>query len=70
MKYVLLEMDRILRPEGHVIMRDAPNFIEDASVLGKAIKWKCKRYPTEKATDSDKEQMLICQKTLWRLAED
>ena len=63
-------MDRILRPTGHVIMRDALNFIEDVSVLGKAIRWKCKQYPTENTANGDKEQILICQKTLWHLSED
>ena len=69
MKYVLLEMDRILRPEGYVIVRDAPNFIDDVSTLGEAMRWKCKKHATEKA-DNSAEQILVCQKTFWRSPDD
>lgn len=69
MKFVLLEMDRILRPEGYVIMRDAPNFVESAHALGQAMRWSCKVHPTEKPTN-EKEQLLICQKSFWRSADD
>jgi hypothetical protein len=69
MKYVLLEMDRILRPEGYVIMRDAPNYLTNAAALGEAMRWECQKHSTEKQED-DKEQLLICQKTFWRSSED
>ena len=65
MKFVLLEMDRILRPEGYVIIRDAPNYVANADALGEAMRWQCKKYSTEKQED-DKQLLLICQKTFWR----
>ncbi|MCO5554911.1 hypothetical protein L7F22_008449 [Adiantum nelumboides] len=69
MKFVLLEMDRILRPEGRIIIRDALNFVERAKALGEAMRWNCKLHLTEDST-TEKEQLLLCQKRLWRSAED
>lgn len=69
MKFVLLEMDRILRPEGYIIMRDAPNFVESVQALGEAMRWNCKVHSAEKPS-TENEQILICQKTFWRSAED
>ena len=58
MKFVLLKMDRILRPEGYVIIPDAPNYVSDARMLGETMQWKCTKYSTEKQED-DKEQLLL-----------
>ncbi|MCO5586645.1 hypothetical protein L7F22_040586 [Adiantum nelumboides] len=69
MKVVLLEMDRILRPEGYVILRDAANFVDNAQALGEAVQWKCQKHEVEKSL-TDTEQMMICQKNFWRSPED
>ncbi|KAH7301055.1 hypothetical protein KP509_23G010200 [Ceratopteris richardii] len=69
MKFVLLEMDRLLRPKGHVILRDSPNFVEMAKRLGQAMRWSCKIHVTEDPVDI-KEQLLICQKNFWTSAEE
>jgi hypothetical protein len=62
-------MDRILRPEGHVIVRDSAKFIDDVSSFGEAIRWKCRKHLTEKS-DHDAERILVCQKTFWRSSDD
>lgn len=69
MKVVLLEMDRILRPEGHVILRDAANFVDNARALGEAMRWKCQKHEIEKPI-TDNEQLLICRKSFWRSSGD
>lgn len=69
MKVVLLEMDRILRPEGYVILRDAANFVDNAQTLGEGMRWKCQKHEVERML-TDSEQLIICQKSLWRSAED
>eukprot|EP00249_Psilotum_nudum_P001993 c14801_g1_i1 orf=368-1885(+) len=68
MKYVLLEMDRILRPAGYVIIRDFPSFIESVHALGEAMRWKCMENQTE-MDDHGKERILICQKDIWKSSQ-
>ncbi|KAL6005852.1 putative methyltransferase PMT21 [Asimina triloba] len=63
MKYVLLEMDRILRPEGYVIMRESNYFLNALSTIGKGMRWHCQKHDTEYSIE--KEKLLICQKELW-----
>lgn len=69
MKDVMLEMDRILRPNGIVIVRDTPQFLDSANVLGKAMKWKCTRHDTENGAD-DSDGILVCKKSFWTISED
>jgi len=63
MKYVLLEMDRILRPSGYVIIRESSYFMDAITTLAKGIRWSCRREETEYAVKSEK--ILVCQKKLW-----
>ncbi|PIN24044.1 Sterol 24-C-methyltransferase [Handroanthus impetiginosus] len=63
MKYVLLEMDRILRPNGYAIIRESSYFINAVSTIAKGMRWGCRKENTE--NDVDKEKILICQKKLW-----
>eukprot|EP00252_Welwitschia_mirabilis_P027680 TRINITY_DN9567_c0_g1_i1.p1 TRINITY_DN9567_c0_g1~~TRINITY_DN9567_c0_g1_i1.p1 ORF type:complete len:367 (+),score=29.14 TRINITY_DN9567_c0_g1_i1:157-1101(+) len=65
MKFVLLEMDRILRPEGYVIISDDLHFVRKVIDLGSAIRWNCE---IKGAINERKEQksIIICQKTFWR----
>ncbi|KAI3904382.1 hypothetical protein MKW98_014562 [Papaver atlanticum] len=63
MKYVLLEMDRIVRPGGYVIIRESSYFLDAISTIAKAMKWSCKQEDTEYAVENEK--VLICQKKLW-----
>ncbi|XP_027913709.1 probable methyltransferase PMT20 [Vigna unguiculata] len=63
MKYVLLEMDRILRPGGHALIRESSYFVDAIATVGKGMRWICRKETTEYGVD--KEKVLICQKKLW-----
>ncbi|XP_058086985.1 probable methyltransferase PMT21 [Magnolia sinica] len=63
MKYVLLEMDRILRPNGYAIIRESSYFMNAISTTAKGLRWNCQKQNTEYETQ--KEKILICQKKLW-----
>ncbi|CAL0331619.1 unnamed protein product [Lupinus luteus] len=62
MKYVLLEMDRILRPGGHAIIRESSYFVDAIATLAKGMRWGCRKENTEYGVE--KEKILICQKKL------
>ncbi|KAL5099849.1 hypothetical protein RYX36_004176 [Vicia faba] len=64
MKYMMLEMDRILRPGGHVIIREASYFADAVATLAKGMRWICHKENTE--YDVEKEKLVICQKKLWQ----
>jgi hypothetical protein len=63
MKFMLLEMDRILRPTGYAIIRDSTYFLDSAATIAKGMRWSCDKRDTE--SKADKEKILICQKKLW-----
>eukprot|EP00850_Spirogloea_muscicola_P022645 SM000305S11803 [mRNA] locus=s305:126683:130090:+ [translate_table: standard] len=58
-----LEMDRILRPEGWVIMRDSWEFIEEARAAAQAVRWEARVIAIE---EEDDQCIMIAQKILWR----
>ncbi|MED6144390.1 hypothetical protein PIB30_015398 [Stylosanthes scabra] len=64
MKYVLLEMDRILRPTGYAIIRESTYFVDAISTIAKGMRWTCRKENTEYSRE--KEKVLICQKKLWQ----
>ncbi|MED6184849.1 hypothetical protein PIB30_051409 [Stylosanthes scabra] len=64
MKYVLLEMDRILRPTGYAIIRESSYFVDAISTIAKGMRWTCRKENTEYIRE--KEKVLICQKKLWQ----
>ncbi|KAJ6703845.1 METHYLTRANSFERASE PMT21-RELATED [Salix viminalis] len=47
MKYVLLEMDRILRPAGYAIIRESSYFADAISTIARGMRWSCRREDTE-----------------------
>ena len=63
MKYVVLEMDRLLRPQGYVIIREAKYFVESLEALAKGARWECKTHETEYKVEN--EQVLVCRKKMW-----
>ncbi|KAK3009404.1 hypothetical protein RJ639_013152 [Escallonia herrerae] len=63
MKYVLLEMDRILRPNGYAIIRESSYFVDAVASIAKGMRWGCRKEDTEYGVE--KEKVLICQKKLW-----
>lgn len=63
MKYVMLEMDRILRPNGYAIIRESSYFIDVVAPMAKGMRWSCHEEETEYSGQNEK--ILICQKKLW-----
>lgn len=63
MKYMLLEMDRILRPDGYAIIRESSYLADAISTIAKGMRWSCNIENTE--DNIEKERILICQKKLW-----
>lgn len=63
MKYVMLEMDRILRPNGYALIRESSYFIDAVAAMAGGMRWSCRKEDVEKGVE--KEKILICQKKLW-----
>ncbi|KAH7835810.1 hypothetical protein Vadar_030082 [Vaccinium darrowii] len=63
MKHVLLEMDRILRPNGYAIVRETNYYVDAVAAIAKGMRWGCHKEETEKGVKNEK--ILICQKKLW-----
>eukprot|EP00252_Welwitschia_mirabilis_P024533 TRINITY_DN7315_c0_g2_i1.p1 TRINITY_DN7315_c0_g2~~TRINITY_DN7315_c0_g2_i1.p1 ORF type:complete len:604 (+),score=93.58 TRINITY_DN7315_c0_g2_i1:109-1920(+) len=64
---LMLEMDRILRPEGTVVVRDAPRVIKRVQKIANAIHWDTEIYKTEPES-SGKERLLVARKQFWTLS--
>jgi SAM-dependent methyltransferase len=64
MKYVMLEMDRILRPGGHAIIRESSYFADAIVTIAKRMRWICHKENTEYGVE--KEKIVVCQKKLWQ----
>ncbi|RZC60109.1 hypothetical protein C5167_021867 [Papaver somniferum] len=60
---LFLEMDRILRPEGWVVLRDKFQAIEKARSLATQIRWEAR--VIELQNDND-QRLLVCQKPFWK----
>ncbi|KAJ9567736.1 hypothetical protein OSB04_003702 [Centaurea solstitialis] len=60
---VFFEIDRILRPEGWVILRDTASLIETARTITARLKWEARVVEIESNSD---EKLLVCQKPLTR----
>ncbi|KAI3502514.1 hypothetical protein L1887_30625 [Cichorium endivia] len=56
---LLLEMDRILRPEGWVVLSDKMGPIEDARTIATQIRWEARVIDLENGSD---QRLLVCQK--------
>ncbi|CAH8390579.1 unnamed protein product [Eruca vesicaria subsp. sativa] len=56
---ILTEMDRVLRPEGWVIIRDMVQLVETARALTTQLKWEARVVEVESSSD---QRLLICQK--------
>ncbi|KAG6543570.1 hypothetical protein Mapa_015064 [Marchantia paleacea] len=57
------EMDRILRPEGWVILRDGVESIEDARAVATQMRWESRMIEVPGDTE---QRLLVCQKTFWK----
>lgn len=68
---LLIEMDRILRPKGFIIVRDKRRVVEFIKTYLKTLHWEVVA-TAEAAPDSEQgedETLLIIQKKLWRTSE-
>lgn len=63
MKSLLLEIDRILRPEGWVVLSDKVGPIEDARMIATQIRWEARVIDLE---NGGEQRLLVCQKPFVR----
>ncbi|PNT61686.1 hypothetical protein BRADI_5g18760v3 [Brachypodium distachyon] len=63
---VMLEMDRILRPEGTTVIRDSPDVIEKAVHVAQSIRWIAQVHDSEPESGST-EKILVATKTFWKV---
>ncbi|MCL7035770.1 hypothetical protein MKW94_030810 [Papaver nudicaule] len=61
---VMAEVDRILRPEGKLIVRDNVEIINEIERMAKSLKWEIRL-----TYSKDAEGLLCVQKTMWRPKE-
>lgn len=63
----MVEMDRMLRPEGTVVIRDSADVIEKAAQIAHGIRWTASVHETEPESAGG-ERLLVATKVLWKLA--
>lgn len=61
---LVAEVDRILRPEGKLIVRDAVETIDELESLARSMQWEVRM-----TFSKDKEGLLCVQKSTWRPKE-
>ncbi|XP_010521110.1 PREDICTED: probable methyltransferase PMT26 [Tarenaya hassleriana] len=61
---VVVEVDRMLRPEGKLILRDDAETIQQVEMMAKSMKWEVRM-----TYSKEKEGILCLQKSMWRPAE-
>ncbi|KAH9541158.1 hypothetical protein CY35_14G046300 [Sphagnum magellanicum] len=61
---ILLEMDRILRPEGAVLMRDEVDVLTKVMGTTQGMRWEC-RLADHEDGPFNSEKILVCVKTYW-----
>ncbi|GJN25920.1 hypothetical protein PR202_gb13806 [Eleusine coracana subsp. coracana] len=61
---VIVEVDRILRPEGRLIVRDNTETISEVEAIVKSLHWEVRM-----SYSQEKEALLFVQKTAWRPSE-
>lgn len=61
---LMAEVDRILRPQGNLIVRDKSEIVSEIEAMAKSMHWEIRMTYTE-----GKEGLLCVQKTIWRPTE-
>lgn len=61
---MVAEVDRILRPEGKLIVRDSVETIREVENMAKSLQWEIRLIYS-----NDKEGLLCARKTMWRPAK-
>lgn len=63
---LMVEIDRILRPEGTVVIRDSPEAIDKIDRFAHAVRWKTIIHEKEPGSNGW-EKILVATKELWKL---
>lgn len=61
---MIAEVDRILRPEGKLIVRDNSETLEEVESMAKSLTWEVRM-----TYSKENEGLLFVQKTMWRPKE-
>ena len=61
----MVEMDRMLRPEGTVVVRDSPEVIDRVARVAGAVRWTPTIYDREPESQG-REKILVATKTFWK----
>lgn len=63
---LMIEMDRMLRPEGTAVIRDSPEVIDKVERIAHAIRWTARLHEGEPETRG-REKILVATKGFWKL---
>ncbi|GMN61319.1 hypothetical protein TIFTF001_030402 [Ficus carica] len=63
---LMVEMDRILRPKGTVVIRDSPEVIDKVARIARAVRWTATIHEKEPESNG-REKILVATKTFWKL---
>lgn len=63
---LIVEMDRILRPEGTAIIRDTPEVIDKVVHIAHAVRWTAIIHEKEPESHG-REIILVATKSFWKL---
>ncbi|GMI66883.1 QUASIMODO 3 [Hibiscus trionum] len=63
---LMVEMDRMLRPEGMVVIRDSPEVIDKVARITHAVRWTPTIHDKEPESHG-REKILVATKTFWKL---
>lgn len=63
---LMVEIDRMLRPEGTVVIRDSPEVIEKVARIAHAVRWSA-TINSKEPESHGRENILVATKTLWQL---
>lgn len=61
----MVEMDRLLRPSGTVVLRDSSEVLDKVGLIARGIRWKVTVYDTEPESNG-REKVLIATKRFWK----
>ncbi|KAJ8900358.1 hypothetical protein K2173_024998 [Erythroxylum novogranatense] len=64
---LVVEMDRILRPEGTVLIRDSPETIDELARIAHAVRWTATIHDKEPESHG-REKILVATKSFWTLS--
>lgn len=63
---VIVEVDRLLRPEGTFVVRDSPEMISKLDRIARSVRWESTIHDTEPESNGN-ERILVATKILWTL---